>query len=142
MKLRSASGVLIHSLLNDDPCHTELAPYEEVYGVKAVLSDMDVAGDILHEDSQRVMAVNMRHAKLRGRIENAVILMDPASTWTATADSHVAITAFGPMGTIDALPGVTIYAKSDVLQPGATSLPSGGKLVVEGQGGFQPDLSM
>lgn len=142
VKLASGNGILIHSVLNDDPCRTELPPYEEVYGIKVMLSDMDIAGDILHEDSQRVMVVNLKHTGLRGKIENAVILMDPAATWTATADSHVSITAFGPMGTIDALPGVTIYAKSDVLKSGTTLLPSGGKLVVEGQGGFMPDLAM
>lgn len=139
--MTSDCGCLIRSVINDDFCATELPPYEEVYGYKVVLSDMDVAGDILHEDSQRVMAVSMKHVKLHGAIENAVILTDPATTWVATGDSHVSITAFGPMGTIDALPGVTIYAKSDVLQPGTTDLPSGGKLVVEGKAPFMVDLA-
>ena len=98
--------------------------------------------DILHEDPQRVMALTLKHTKLTGRIENAVLVTDPASAWTATAESHGTITAFGPMGTIDALQGVTIYAKSDVLEPGTTDLPSGGKLVVEGQGGSLPELAM
>lgn len=144
VKLSADNNILIHSVLNDDLCRTELPPYEEVYGIKVMLSDMDVFGDILHEDSQRIMAVNMKHTKLHGKIENAVILMDPASKWTATADSHVSITAYGPTGAgnIDALPGVTVYAKSDVLKSGSTDLPSGGKLVVEGNEEFEPDLTM
>ena len=141
-KLHADNGVLIRTRFNEDPCRTELPSFEEVYGVKAVLSDMDVSGDILHEDPQRVMALTLKHTKLTGRIENAVLVTDPAAAWTATADSHVTITAFGPMGTIDALQGVTIYAKSDVLEPGTTDLPSGGKLVVEGQSGSLPELAM
>lgn len=137
----SESGVLIRSIVNDDVCATELPAYEEVYGIKAVLSDMDVCGDIIHEDTQRVMAVALKHVNLRGGIENAVILTDPATTWTATKDSHVSITAFGPMGKIDALEGVTIYAKSDVLPVGTTTLPSGGKLVVEGKPPLKIDLA-
>ena len=129
--LKSGSGVLLHTVYNEDFFATELGEYEEAYGVKAVLSDMVLEGDILHEDPQRVLAVALKHVKLRGRIENTVIITDPATTWTATADSHVSITAYGPMGTIDAEPGVTIYAKSDVLKPGETVLPSGGKLIVE-----------
>lgn len=140
VKLTSDTGCLIHSRVNDDVCATELPPYEEVYGIKVMLSDMDVVGDILHEDSQRIMVVNMKHTKLKGAVQNAVILTDPATIWTATADSHVTITAFGPTGTIDALPNVTIYAKSDVLKPGTTVLPSGGKLVVETGGNFMPAL--
>ncbi|MBQ9268822.1 MAG: hypothetical protein IJ206_04800 [Oscillospiraceae bacterium] len=139
-KLHSDTGVLIRTKFNEDPCRTELPDFEEVYGVKAVLSDMDIEGDILHEDPQRVMALTLKHTKLKGRIENAVIVTDPSTIWTATADSHVTVTAFGPMGKIDALPDVTIYAKSDVLKPSTTDLPSGGKLVVEGQAGF-PGLS-
>lgn len=141
VKMTSESGCLIHSVINDDVCATELPPYEEVYGYKVMLSDMDVEGDIIHDDSRRVMVVNMKHVKLLGRIDNAVILTDPATTWTATEDSHVSITAFGPMGTIDALPGITIYAKSDVLPSGTTDLPSGGKLVVEGNAPFIVDLA-
>lgn len=140
--MNSDCGVLIHSVINDDFCATELPPYEEVYGVKAVLSDMDVSGDIIHEDSQRTMAVTMKHTRLRGQIENAIIVTDPATCWTATKDSHVTITSAGPMGTIDALEGVTIYAASDVLAPGTTVLPSGGKLVVGGKGELKPDLSI
>lgn len=137
----SESGVLIRSVVNDDVCATELPPYEEVYGIKAVLSDMDLCGDIIHEDTQRVMAVALKHVNLRGGIENAIIITDPATTWTATKDSHVTITAFGPTGKIDALEGVTIYAKSDVLPVGTTDLPSGGKLVVEGKPPLKIDLA-
>lgn len=137
----SEAGVLIHSKVNDDVCATELPPYEEAYGIKAVLSDMDVEGDIIHEDDRRIMAVALKHVKLRGGIQNAVIVTDPATTWTATKDSNVTITAFGPMGTIDALSGVTITAKSDVLPVGTTDLPSGGKLVVEGKPPLKIDLA-
>ena len=140
-ELISDCGVLIHSIVNDDICATELAQYEEAYGIKAVLSDMELSGDIIHEDTARVMAIALKHVKLQGAIENAVIITDPATVWTATKDSHVSITSFGPMGTIDALPGVTIYAKSDVLPVGTVTLKSGGKLVVEGKPPMKIDLA-
>lgn len=130
-RLRPRNGCLIQTVYNKDFFATEVGVGEEVYGIKAVLSDMELEGDILHEDPQRTMVLALKHTKLRGGIQNAVIVMDPAATWTATNDSHVSVTAYGPMGTIDAVKGVTIYCKSDVLEPGEKELPSGGKLLVE-----------
>lgn len=130
--LHSESGCLIHSTINDDRMATQLAPYEEAYGIKAVLSDMALVGDIIHEDSQRIMAVSLNHVKLTGGIQNATIALDLSSIWIADKDSTVTITkSIGFLGTIDALPGVTIRAKSDQIEPGTTTLKSGGILIVE-----------
>lgn len=131
VEMTSKTGCLIHSVLNDDPCATKVAENEDPYGVKACLSDMTLQGDILHEDPQRTMALHFKHTKLTGGIQNAIVCLDAASLWTADKDSKVFITGFGPRGRIDALPGVTITAKSDKLPSGTTVLPSGGKLVVD-----------
>ncbi len=128
--LRSRNGVIIHSYLNDDPCATKVSPGEILYGIKAVFSDMNIQGDFLHEDPERTMALTFKHTNVSGRIENAIICLDLASTWVATADSHVFITGYGPSGVVDALPGVTIYARSDKRPVGETTLPSGGKLII------------
>lgn len=129
--LHADNGCLIRSMVNDDPCATKVAKGEEVYGIKAALSDMTVTGDIVHEDTDRTMAVHLKHTSLTGGIQNAVICLDLASRWTADKDSSVFITGYGPRGTIDALPGVTITAQSDKLAVGTTILPSGGQLVVK-----------
>lgn len=129
--MKSDIGCLIRTVLNDDPCATKVPEGEEVYGVKVAMSDMCTQGDILHEDPDRTMAVHFKHTKITGGIRNAIICLDAASTWTADKDSTVFITGFGPRGKIDALPGVTITAKSDKLPSGTTILPSGGKLIVE-----------
>lgn len=123
------NGVLLHSVINDDPMATQVSPEDDLYGIKAVLSDMDVAGDILHEDTDRTMAVSLCHTKLSGAVRNAFLHMDDSSRWTATADSCVVI--YGQTGGVDALPGVTINACSDTLEPQTLTLPSGGKLVVD-----------
>lgn len=129
-ELASDMGTLIHTMENDDAHATELPDYEPVYGVKVALSDMTVHGDIIHEDVKRTFSLTMKHVKMQGRIENAVLVMDPATTWTATGDSHVTVTATGPVGNIDALEGVTVYVKGDVYAPGTVlELPSGGKLI-------------
>lgn len=128
--LHSESGCLIRSTYNPDPHATQVADFEEVYGVKAVLSDMVLAGDILHEDHRRAMALSLKHTRLTGAIQNAAVALDQASCWTADEDSNVALISAGPSGLIDALPGVTIRARSDRHMPGEYPLPSGGMLVV------------
>lgn len=125
------NGVFVHSVLNSDPVATKCSPEDHTYGIKIVMSDMELSGDFIHEDPNRTMALAINHTSINGQIENAAIQLDEASKWTATKDSHVMI--YGDYGIIDALEGVTIYAYSDVLTPQTKTLASGGQLVIEDQ---------
>ena len=130
-KLVSDTGVIIKTEVFLDPNAAKVNPGEPLYGVKAVFSDMELCGDILHEDSNRAMALRYSHTSHKGAIRNAAIIMDKASTWFATADSCVAIEGEFDVEQIDAAEGVTIQA----ICAGQTEkceihLKSGGKLVI------------
>ena len=130
-KIESGNGVIVHTIVNPDPCATKCSPEDQAYGVKVVMCDMDITGDFIHEDSARTMALAINHTTINGKIQNAAIQLDEASRWVATQDSRVMI--YGNLGSIDALPGVTITALSDVMEPQTVELPSGGRMVIEDQ---------
>ncbi|MCF0230200.1 MAG: hypothetical protein HUJ76_10995, partial [Parasporobacterium sp.] len=107
-----------------------IAPGEDVYGIKAVFTDMEAAGDIIHGDPDRGMMVRLLHATLKGAVQNAWLDIDPAGKWYATADSVVALTPSSEER-IDAPEGVTIIAESEsVAEHKEIILKSGGKLVI------------
>lgn len=66
----SYNGVLVHTVLNADSMGNFLAAGdgEQVYPVAVSMEDMDVTGDILHEDYQRQMTVDLEHTTLTGNL--------------------------------------------------------------------------
>ena len=66
----SYNGVLVHTVLNADSMGNFLAAGdgEQVNPVAVGMEDMDVTGDILHEDYQRQMTVNLEHTTLTGNL--------------------------------------------------------------------------
>jgi len=125
--IKADNNVLVHSIWNDDPCATK--PSDSPYGVNVVLRDMDVRGDLLHEDPERAMWIKLESTVLKGAIVNGCISMDMGSKWTATADSTVTLTSDVHPAQIDALEGVTIKAQGS--KAGVFELAGGGKLIVE-----------
>ncbi|SDB22037.1 hypothetical protein [Eubacterium oxidoreducens] len=123
--IMSESGVLVHTIVNDDPCATKA---EDPYGVNVLMTDMDVTGDLVHEDTTREMWVELNSTVLTGAIKNANLTIDEGSKWIATGDSDVVFMNDISPAQIDAKEGVTIHAKG--AEAYAADLASGGKLVV------------
>ncbi|MCR5082840.1 MAG: hypothetical protein K6B15_05120 [Parasporobacterium sp.] len=124
--IESESGVLVHSIVNDDPCAAKVNG--SVYGVNVYMTDMEAKGDLVHEDTDRQMWVSLESAQLTGAIKNAHLNLYMGSKWLATADSKVVFTSDVNLGQIDALPGVTITAEAETAAE--YDLPSGGRLIV------------
>ncbi|NTV90120.1 MAG: right-handed parallel beta-helix repeat-containing protein [Clostridiales bacterium] len=128
----SDKGCIIHSTVNDDPCATRVEPGEQVYGIKAALSDMEITGDIIHEDPDRTMSVLLSHSKLVGAVRKAYLQLDAASCWKATGNSEVLLVGAIAEGQIDAgadvrIDGVSVDGK---VKSGEYKLASGGILFV------------
>lgn len=66
----SYNGVLVHTVLNADSMGNFLAAGdgEQVNPVAISMEDMEVTGDILHEDYQRQMTVDLEHTTLTGKL--------------------------------------------------------------------------
>jgi len=128
VKLVTESGILIKTMVNPDPNATPTDGLK-VYGVHATFKDMDVAGDIIHEDPARVMSVDLKSTKLKGAINNAYVTIDATSKWTATANSSITIVGSFNGSQIDAPKGVTITAVAG--QSGTYTLGSGGTLILK-----------
>ena len=124
--IASEAGILVHTILNDDPCATK--PDELAYGVNVLMTDMDVKGDIIHDDDQRDMWITLTSTVLTGTIKNALLRMDIGSKWIATADSNVTILGNLDPAQIDAPAGVTVTAIGS--KAAEFDLASGGKLIV------------
>ena len=131
VRLESECGVLIKTEVFLDPNAAKVNPGEPLYGVKAVFSDMELKGDILHEDTNRAMALRYLHSHHVGVIRNAAVQLDKISTWFATADSFVELVGEFDAAQIDAPAGVTVSAVSETC-PGHVeiSLASGGMLIL------------
>lgn len=130
-QLSSDSGILLKTEVFQDPMASKAGEGEPVYGVKAVFSDMQMQGDILHEDPDRAMALSFLHCTYRGAIRNATIRLDQISTWFATGDSDITLDGAFEPAQIDAAEGITIHAawaaKPDHCE---IPLPSGGNLIL------------
>jgi hypothetical protein len=124
-KIVSENGVLIHSVINDDPCATKVNG-AKVSGIKAMLKNMTLEGNIIHEDTERTMSVALVNTNLKGSIKNASISLDKASKWFATTDSTVQVAGSFDTRQIDAAAGVTVIATSR--DDKTYKLPSGGIL--------------
>lgn len=66
--LESYSGVLVHSVLNNDTSTPETPAGSNAAGTSVYLVDMTAEGDILDEDYERVMNITLDSAELTGRI--------------------------------------------------------------------------
>jgi hypothetical protein len=127
VKLATESGVLIKSAISEDPNATPVEG-QKVYGIHATFKSMDAVGDIVHEDSERTMAVYLECATLKGAVKHAYLTMDNHSRWIATADSKVTILGDVNLSQIDAPAGVTINAVAD--ESGTYTLEGGGQLIL------------
>ena len=125
--IASEKGILVHSIVNDDPCTTPVD--HPPFGVNVILTDMSVQGDLIHEDPSRDMWVSLNSTMLKGAIKGAMLAMDTGSKWFATADSDVTLLNDLDPAQIDAAEGitVTVYGGEDA----EFKLISGGKLIVK-----------
>lgn len=70
VRMEGYNNVLLHTVLNADSMGNFLAAGdgEQVNPVALTMTDMEVSGDILHEDYQRRMTVELQNATLSGNI--------------------------------------------------------------------------
>ena len=104
--ISAGSGVFLHSVVNDDFLATPVG--EDPFGIEVKLKNMDVQGDILHEDSQREMWLSLERSVVRGAIRGAHIALDGDSRWFAAADSEATLMGQADPSQFDAPAGVTI----------------------------------
>lgn len=92
---------------------------------------MDVAGDIIHEDDKREARVYLTGTRYRGAVQNAALIMDTGSKWTATADSCIRLGCNIHDAQIDAPEGVAVTARGG--RDGEYTLAPGGRLIITAQ---------
>ena len=131
VKLKTANGVLIQSTISKDPgAKKAYKPTVTVLGIHARFKDMDVEGDVLHDDHEaRPMTIYLEEATLKGAIKGARLSINRLSKWFATADSTVTLAGDVELAQIDAPAGVTITATA--ANAGKYKLASCGTLVVK-----------
>jgi hypothetical protein len=127
VELTSEAGILVHTIVNDDPCATKVT--KPPFGVNVCFTDMDVTGDLIHEDTGRDMWVLLNSTVIRGKIENANVSFDAGSKWIATADSEICLLGETEPAQIDALEGVTVTVHGG--ENAEYTCLSGGKVVVK-----------
>lgn len=74
VELASSSGVLVQSVVNYDEMGAIYAnddPDWELAGINIEMIDMDIEGDIMHEDYQRVMNLDLMNTSVTGKIVSA-----------------------------------------------------------------------
>lgn len=65
------TGAIIHTVYNNDTMFMNAVPDGEQYpGVVVNMTDMDVTGDVIHEDYQRDLYLNLNAATLTGAIND------------------------------------------------------------------------
>lgn len=87
VEMESYNNTLVHTVLNADSMGNFLAPGDgdQVNPVAVTMTDMDVAGDIRHEDYQRRMTVDLENTTLTGNIVSGT-MADWNSTWAEYGD--------------------------------------------------------
>ncbi|MRW88541.1 hypothetical protein GJ699_00920 [Duganella sp. FT80W] len=133
-QLLPQDGVLVRSIVNQDPNATRIDG-QQVPGIHVTLRNVDLKGDILHQDGKRGMTVTLSHSKLRGAVQGAVLELSTDSSWTASNDSRVILAGTPELAQLDAPSGVTIHAQrgtASTLRDGSYPLAGGGRLVVSG----------
>ena len=134
-KLTSDAGVILRSMVTDDQIYYERGSRgPAVYGVQATFEDLQLTGDLLHEDTERKMCLSLVNTALTGAITgDPTLAMHGKCSWKATRDSAVTFVGAVDTAAIDAPTGVVITARAGdgcALAAGVTTLASGGKLVV------------
>lgn len=66
--MESWNGVLIHCMINSDSNVNNIADGDETIGSTVTMQNMDVAGDIVHDDYQRELYLNLDNTTLTGAI--------------------------------------------------------------------------
>lgn len=122
--ISAGSGVFIRSVVNDDLLATPAG--DDPFGIEVKLREMDVQGDILHEDSQREMWLSLKSSAVRGAIRGAHIALDGGSRWFAPAGSEAVLMGQADPSQFDAPAGVTIRLHGN--GTGRYVLASGGVL--------------
>ncbi len=127
------NGVFVHSQINNNSKDRTAVDGKTVYGHNIALSNMTLAGDILHEDYERTMSVNMSCMDYTGALKNVYLTMDHASKWTATGDSTVVLMGDIHPEQIDGNGMITIHAHAGegCELSGTYALESGGKLIFD-----------
>lgn len=82
-ELRSWKGVLIHTMINSDSNVNNIADGDETIGSSVVFEDMDVAGDIIHDDYQRELYLTLDKTTLTG-----AIYCNTWEDWNALAEAE------------------------------------------------------
>lgn len=67
-EMDSWKGVLIHTMINSDGNVNDIADGDETLGSDITLQDMDVTGDVIHDDYQRELYLNLDNTTLTGAI--------------------------------------------------------------------------
>ena len=75
VEMESSNGILIHTIINSDSMSRFITAGNEGYDVEVYMTDMDVEGDIVHDDYQRDLIVTLSNTTITGAVT------------TATADS-------------------------------------------------------
>lgn len=124
----SDTGVLIHSRVNPDPMSPAVNG-RRVFGIRANFRNMNLQGDILHEDPDRDMTITLDHTELAGVLKSVFLCMKPGSRWFATGDSSITLRDCEVvLSQIDAAEGTVIDCIAD--EDAVHTLASGGTLAV------------
>ena len=69
-EMDSWKGVLIHCVINSDSNVNSIADGDATIGSTITLQDMDVSGDVIHDDYQRELYLNLDRTTLSGAIHS------------------------------------------------------------------------
>lgn len=85
-ELQSKTGVVIHSVLGYDSSAggIDVADGTEYVGLDITLADMDVTGDILHEDYQRKMVLTLENTALEGAVVTGTL-----ASWNTGIEAEI-----------------------------------------------------
>lgn len=125
--LRADNGVLVRSVVNEDE-HATKVTSDSVYGVDIYVSDSQLDGDFIREDTDRDMYLHLENAIVSGAMKQLTLYMSENASWKATENSEVYLGTDIDISQLDACTGVTITVHGDVCY--TATLPSGGQLHV------------
>ena len=129
VRLASDNGDLLLGVVNDDSFATKVNS-QPVAGIRATIRRSRLAGNLIHLDTERRMAVSLEATQLQGAVHDVTLSLDPTSRWTATADSRVVLAEPTRLDQVDAPAGVRIEAHvaPGLAEPGEHRLRGGGVL--------------
>lgn len=82
-EMDSWNGVLIHCMINSDTNVNNIADGDVTIGSTVTLQDMDVAGDVIHDDYQRELYLNLDNTTLTGAIHS-----NTCEDWNAVCEAE------------------------------------------------------